>query len=462
MELGYLAGSIVKLAALIGWIYGLLWGLGRPKAWQKAVTIILAFGVIQAAILAKFGDIALFSAFDQGLLIQACTMTMVALGLNLIYGFNGQFSLAQWGFYGIGAYCSADITYRWTSGDASGLLVAGLGTILGALALFLVGWLLKKKRGVPVLSAFTFYLIALVAAGFAAVKLGGALSPLLAPYFGSPEAPGVLASPLALQIVFFLSIIVAGAFAAEVSFIFGLPVLSLGSDYFGIATLGFAIIVKTLLVNSDTILPFPEMKGGRGMIGIPKLTNWIWVFAFLILVIVIIRNFVRSSTGRATLAVREDEIAARAMGIDVAKNKLMAFVVGSFVAGLGGAIYAHYIGFLAPGSFDFIQGYNPLIIVVFGGLGSMTGTIAASFGWIFFLEGFLRVLLGQLGSDAPSWRLVLYPIALLLLMLVRPQGLLGTVEWGFFKDGNNPIGRAREKLSAAVKLKGSGTKKEGE
>jgi branched-chain amino acid transport system permease protein len=434
MELGYLIGSIAKMVALIAWVYGLLWGLGRERLWQKAATLVIAFAVIQVAIIAKIGDVALFSAFDQGLLFQAITMAMVALGLNLIYGFNGQFSLAQWGFYGIGAYCSADITYRWTSGDASGLVVVGIGTILGAVALLGVGRLLKRRRGVPVLSAFTFYLIAIVAVGFIAVQAGKLISPALAPYFGSPGAPGPLASPIALQAVFFLSVIFAGGFAAIVSFIFGLPVLSLGSDYFGIATLGFAIIVKTLLVNSDTILPFPEMKGGRGMIGIPKLTNWIWVFVFFIIVVVVIRNFVRSSTGRATLAVREDEIAAKAMGIDVASNKLLAFVVGSFVAGIGGAIYAHYIAFLSPGSFDFIQGFNPLIIVVFGGLGSMTGTIAASIGWIFFLEGFLRVLLGQLGPDAPAWRLVLYPITLLLLMLVRPQGLLGTVEWGFFKD----------------------------
>jgi branched-chain amino acid transport system permease protein len=218
-----------------------------------------------------------------------------------------------------------------------------------------------------------------------------------------------------------------------VSFLFGLPVLTLGSDYFGIATLGFAIVVKTLLDNSDKLLPFPEMKGGRGMIGIPKLTTWIWAFVFLLAVIVIIRNFVRSSTGRATLSVREDEVAAKAMGINVAGSKLLAFVVGSFVAGLGGAVYAHYIGFLSPATFGFLPGFNPLIIVVFGGLGSMTGTIAASFGWVFFLEGFLRSLLGQLGTEAPTWRFVLYPITLLLLMLLRPQGLLGTIEWGFLK-----------------------------
>jgi branched-chain amino acid transport system permease protein len=467
MELGYLFGTIVKMVALIAWIYGILWGLARKKLWEKAATLVLGFAVIQAVILTKIGDFALFSAFDQGLLFQAITMTMVALGLNLIYGFNGQFSLAQWGFYGIGAYCSADITYRWTNGDASGLVIAGLGVLLGAAALLGVGAFLRRKRGVPILSAFTFYLIAIVAAGIAAVWIGKAISPSLAPLFGTPEAPGPFGSPLALQAVFFLSVLIAGAFAAEVSFIFGLPVLSLGSDYFGIATLGFAIIVKTLLVNSDTILPFPEMKGGRGMLGIPKLTNWAWAFIFLILVIVIIRNFIRSSTGRATLAVREDEIAAKAMGIDVASNKLLAFVVGSFVAGIGGGIYAHYMGFLSPASFDFIAGFNPLIIVVFGGLGSMTGTIAASFGWIFFLEGFLRVLLGQMGTDAPSWRFVLYPITLLLLMLVRPKGLLGTVEWGFFKAEaigdrlRNALGVPKAPDQGAAKATG-GSKREGD
>jgi|GEM_PF-27021 len=472
MELGYLIGTVAKMGALVAWIYGLLWGLSRERKWQKALTIVAAFAVIQLVILSRVGGLALFSAFDQGLLFQAITMTMVALGLNLIYGFNGQFSLAQWGFYGIGAYCAADITYRWSNGDASGLVVAGLGVMLGAAALFGVGAFLKRKRGVPVLSAFTFYLIAIVIAGIVAARIGQPLAASMKSGFGTADAPGALASPATMQIVFFLAVVIAGAFAAEASFIFGLPVLSLGSDYFGIATLGFAIIVKTLLVNTDTILPFPEMKGGRGMIGIPKLLPfanaadgeasgfqvalgawtpaWLWIFLFFVLALVLIRNFVRSSTGRAALAVREDEIAARAMGVDVAKNKLLVFVAGSFLAGVGGGIYAHYMGFLSPGSFDFIAGFNPLIVVVFGGLGSMTGSIVASFGWIFFLEGLLRVLLGQLGTDAPSWRLVLYPIALILLMLVRPKGLLGTVEWGFLKAE----GASRIRKKAAAKREG--------
>jgi branched-chain amino acid transport system permease protein len=433
INIGFLLINIVKIAVVLAWVYGLLWGLGRESLSAKCVAAVAAFGVIQLAISVAPGGVRLFSDFDSGLLFQACTMAMVALGLNLIYGFNGQFSLGQWGFYGIGAYAAADITYRWTNQDARGLLVVGIGVILIGLVIFGVRRFLNRYTGVPVMSAFTLYLFGSVVAGAIAVLLGGAGHALLAPLFGTASSPGPLQSPLVLQVVFFLSVLLAGAVAAETSFLFGLPVLSLGSDYFGIATLGFTIVINTLMINSDTILPFPEMKGGRGMIGIPKLTNWFWAFLFLLAVIVVMRNLVHSSTGRAILSVREDETASKVMGIDVATNKLLAFVLGSMFAGIGGGVYAHFIGFLSPGTFDFLVGFNPLIIVVFGGLGSMTGTLAASFGWIFFLEGLLRVVLGQLGTDAPTWRFVLYPIALLLLMLLRPQGLLGTVEWGFLR-----------------------------
>ena len=114
-------------------------------------------------------------------------------------------------------------------------------------------------------------------------------------------------------------------------------------------------------------------------------------------------------------------------------DALSAAKRGAVEMAVGGAIYAHWAGFLSPNTFSFLKGFDPLIIVVFGGLGSITGTLAASFGWIFFLEGFLRVLLSRLGTEAPTWRFVLYPITLLLVMLLRPQGLLGSVEWGFIK-----------------------------
>ncbi len=433
MEIGFLVISVVKILGILAYIYGLLWVLGRPQLWAKIVGVLVAFGVVQAFLTIQFGDTQILNQFDSGLLFQACAISMVALGLNLIYGFNGQFSLGQWGFYGIGAYTAADITYRWTNGDSRGLIVVGLGVLLEALVIYAINLFLKRYRGMPVLSAFTLYLIGTVIVWALAVVVGNAVNPIFTAGLGTNVNPGPLAGPIPLEIVFFLAVILAGAFAAEVSFLFGLPVLSLGSDYFGIATLGFTIVVNTLLVNTDTILPFPEMRGGRGMLGIPQLTNWFWAFFFLLLVIIIMRNLLQSSSGRAIMSVREDETAAKAMGIDIANNKLMAFVIGSFFAGIGGGVYAHYIGFLSPATFSFLNGFNPLIIVVFGGLGSMTGTIAASFGWIFFLEGLLRVILDSLGTEAANWRFVLYPVALLILMLIRPQGLLGTVEWGFLK-----------------------------
>ncbi|MCL4562796.1 MAG: branched-chain amino acid ABC transporter permease [Chloroflexi bacterium] len=426
--------SLVKIIAVLAYVYGLLWVLGKSSRWVKIAGILVAFGIIQLVITVNIGGSPIFNGFDLGLLFQACSMTMVALGLNLIYGFNGQFSLGQYGFYGIGAYTAADITYRWINGDARGLIVVLSGVIIVGLMIFGLRQIIHRYRGIPVLTQFTLYLVGTILAGIVAVYIGRGIAPAINPLLGTNLVPGALAQGIPLQVVFFLAIICAGVFAAETSFLFGLPVLTLGSDYFGIATLGFTIVVNTLMLNSDTILPFPEMKGGRGMIGIPKLTTWFWAFVFLVLVIVVMRNIIRSSSGRTIMSVREDEVAARAMGVDVADTKLISFMVGSLFAGIGGAIYAHYIGFLSPNTFNFLLSFNPLIIVVFGGLGSMSGTIAATFGWTFFLEGLLRNLLGTMGTDAPTWRYVLYPVTLLVVMLIRPQGLLGTTEWGFLKD----------------------------
>ena len=448
---------IVKMGFLVAWLYGLLRVLDLKAWWQKLIGLLLSFGIIQLLFSLQFGEFQVFSAFDQGLVYQACTMAMIALGLNLIYGFNGQFSLTQWGFYGVGAYCSADITWRWLNGDARGLIVVAVAVIIAGALYLLVARLLRMKRGVPVLSAFTFYLVATVAAGFIAVMAGRWLAPMFTQLLGTVAAPGPWNGTVARYVVFTISVLLAGAFAAEMSFLVGLPILTLGSDYFGIATLGFSIVLQTLMINSDTILPFPEMKGGRGMIGIPKLINqdtWAFAFIFLVGTIVVMRNLIRSSTGRTVMAVREDEVASKAMGVDVAGTKLLAFVVGSLFAGIGGAIYAHWAGFLSPNTFSFLKGFDPLIIVVFGGLGSVTGTLAASFGWLFFLEGFLRVLLSKLGTEAPTWRFVLYPITLLLVMLLRPQGLLGSVEWGFLKARlarRSPTGDRRPAAGAPAK-----------
>ena len=443
LNFGFLVLSIVKIAGILAYIYVLLSVLGSASKWVRIAGVVGAFVIVQLALSIGFGDVRILNDFDRGLMFQALAMTMCALGLNLIYGFNGQFSLGQWGFFGIGAYAAADVTYRWKAGDPSGMVVLTVGVILFGLIVLGIGVLLKRYKGMPVLSQFTLYLIGTLVAGLLAILAARALDPLLAPLFGMADFPGPLRGDAVLQAIFPIAVILGGAMAAETAFLFGLPVLTLGSDYFGIATLGFSIVINTLMLNSDTILPFPEMRGGQGMLDIPQMgvTAWFWGFLFLLFVVIFMRNLVYSSEGRAIMSVREDETAAKAMGIDVAKQKLLSFVIGSLFAGIGGSLYALTTGtgFLSPGGFDFLTGFNPLIIVVFGGLGSMTGTITASFAWIFILEGLFRVVLGQFGTDAPTWRFVLYPITLVLLMLLRPQGLLGGVEWGFLKRLRYPV-----------------------
>lgn len=366
-------------------------------------------------------------------------MAIVALGLNLIYGFNGQFSLGQWGFYGIGAYTAADITYRWYQQDsASGLTVVFLVVAFIGLAILGVGWALSRVKGLDILSAFGLYIAAVIVAGYLAARVGMALTPAITSVLAAlPEA-------LAGQIVFLLAVLLAGALAAEVSYLFGLPVLTLGSDYFGIATLGFTIIVKVLLDNSDTMFGFAEMKGARGMVGIPKLTTWTWVFVFLVIAIVVTRNLLQSSVGRAIISVREDEIAAKAMGINVARYKTLTFVLGSLFAGVAGALYAHVNGFLHPDTFNFIKSFDPMIVLVFGGLGSVTGTVVASFTWALVLEGFLRLFLPQ-GFE--TWRYVVYPLLLLVMMLLRPSGLLGNFEVPFLREVMPPRKASKSDLA---------------
>ncbi|MFN3762921.1 MAG: branched-chain amino acid ABC transporter permease, partial [Anaerolineae bacterium] len=369
----------------------------------------LVFILVQALI-----SVGVLNAYWQGIIFWGAAITMVSLGLNLIYGFNGQFSLGQFGFYAIGAYASADITYRWVRNDP-----LALAFMLGVSAF------LRRFYGVATLTKFLFHFIAAVLGFFLAVRF-------VSPAIGKSvyTALNALPSGLSQQIVFFLALVGGATLAGIVSYLFGIPVLELGSDYFGIATLGFTIIVKVLLDNTDTLLPFPEMKGARGMVGIPKWTTWPWVFFTFMAVVLVMRNLLHSSTGRAILSVREDERAAELVGIDTASQKILAFVIGSVFAGLAGGIRAHDMAFLHPTMFGFLPSFNPLIIIVFGGLGSMTGTIITGFFWIFLLEGLLRLYLPE-GFEA--WRFVVYPLVLLLMMLLRPQGLMGRYEIAFLR-----------------------------
>jgi len=376
--------------------------------------------------------------------IQLASITAIsALGLNLIYGFNGQFSLGHIGFYAIGAYGSALITkdflVKWSGmriGALSWIIAGQVGLVL---TLLLVKWMRvgavrdRLRAGLSahlkghetwVLTTIVVLLMTAVAVAVG-VLVAGQLHKWLVLALGKILLP--LPKKVAQQVVFLLALLNGGTMAALVAFLVGLPLLRLGSDYFGIATLGFAIMVYTALQNSDMVIP--TMKGARGMVGIPRWTTWPWVFGALVLSVIIMRNLIHSSHGRAIMSVREDEIAAKTMGIDVNQLKTVAFSFGGFFAGIAGGLYAHLYGFLHPSSFNMIKGFDPLIIIVFGGLGSMTGTIVASGMFALVIEG-LRVLLPQGFED---WRFVIYPIFLLLIMLLRQQGLLGTTEWGWLR-----------------------------
>ena len=386
--------------------------------------------------------------FAQRIIMAAGIMAIVSMGLNLIYGFNGQFSLGQWGFYALGAYAAADITYWWNKSNAAPLVFCVLAVIFLSVAYVVVGRLIRQRFNyLDEMSRFAMHLLfTALAVGLAlggAALLGGPVGTLLG-LLRTGDSP---TSDASMQIAFIIATLCGGGLAALLSYLFGQPVLKLGGDYFGIATLGLTMVMYVLANNADSA--FPEMKGARGMVGIPVVTTWFWVFVFLVASLVAARNLLDSSHGRAIISVREDEVAARAMGIDVTAQKTIAFVIGSFLAGTAGSLYAHQEGFLHPSTFHFVKAFDPLIIIVFGGLGSVTGTLVGAFTWALTVQYLLPLVLP---SESLGWRFVIYPVALLLIMLIRQEGLLGSVEWGFLRpkkwglrtrpDGGPPVSAA--------------------
>lgn len=284
--------------------------------------------------------------YVHSIMCYAGIVVISALGLNLIYGYTGQFSLGHAAFYGIGAYIAALVT-RTISLKA--LWVLPLGLIAGGLA------------------------------------------------------------------------------AGVIALLIGLPILRLKSDYLGIATLGFGMIINVLFKNSDKVIK--SMGGASGMRGIEKLTTFPWVFLFGGLGIIVMRNLVFSGVGRALISIREDELAAEAVGVNATRYKTLGFVIGCVFAGVAGGLYAHLYTYLNPDNFDFLKSIDVLLIVVIGGLGSISGTIIAGTGWAFLLEG-LRVILP---SAIQEWRMVVYPLILIGIMLFRSGGIMGGNEFSFLK-----------------------------
>lgn len=225
---------------------------------------------------------------------------------------------------------------------------------------------------------------------------------------------------------FYLSLLVGALVAGLVAFLVGLPTLRLKGDYLAIATLGVAEIVRILLINGGTIT-----NGAAGIYGIPPFTTWSLVFIFAVLITVLTVNFIKSPMGRNVLSVREDEIAAESVGVNTTKAKILAFIIGAMTAAIAGSLKAGYVGAVAPKDFSIMASIDVLIIIVFGGLGSMTGAIVAA-----VVLGVLNVLL----QDVSELRMIIYSLALILVMIFRPGGLLGTWEFSLSRLLNKKKG----------------------
>lgn len=291
------------------------------------IFIAVAFLAIQLLVFAGTID-----AFYEITLMTILINIILAVGLNLIIGFSGQFSLGHAGFMAIGAYCTAIMTIK-------------IPTLLGL---------------------------------FVGILLGA---------------------------------IVAGAVALVV----GIPTLRLKGDYLAIATLGVAEIIRIAILNMGSLT-----NGAAGLSDIPYLTTWQLTFIFVVLTLIISVNYIKSSAGRATIAIREDEIAAESMGINTTKYKTIAFIIGAATAAVAGGLHASYFSVIRPADFTFMKSIDILIIVVFGGLGSVTGSIVAA-----IVLGIINVFLQPFGQ----LRMILYSLALIAIMIFKPSGLFGTKEF---------------------------------
>ncbi|HVU28545.1 MAG TPA: branched-chain amino acid ABC transporter permease [Verrucomicrobiae bacterium] len=285
----------------------------------------------------------LFISYDVGINV------ILAVSLNLINGYTGQFSLGHAGFMAVGAYTSAVITNRF-----------------------------------------------------------GELN-----YFAADG-------------IFFIALIAGGIVAAGAGLLVGIPTLRLKGDYLAIVTLGFGEIIRVILQNMDAV------GGARGLSVTHLWTNFFWAFGGAAVTIYIVTSLVNSTYGRGFIAVRDDEIAAEAMGINTTKYKVTAFVVGAFFAGIAGGLYAHSKQFLTPNGFGFMQSITFVVMVILGGMGNTIGVIIAAILLTLLPEG-LRQLAGiehlpGFTTERPlSWvgdtRMIIYSLLLIVLMLTRPQGL---------------------------------------
>jgi branched-chain amino acid transport system permease protein len=287
---------------------------------------------------------------------------ILAVSLNLITGFTGQFSIGHAGFMAVGAYASVFMTVYYSEG-----LEQWLTSIVGA--------------------------------------------------------------TLAQSLVFLLVIIFGALVAALAGLIVGIPSLRLRGDYLAIVTLGFAEIIRIIILNIDRVGGATGFRGRvppwDGRLIIPQYANFVWIGGFAVLTIIVVYNIVNSDTGRALISIREDELAAEAMGVNTTRYKVISFVISSSFAGIAGALFGHFRQFLHTNDFQFIRSIEIIIMIVLGGMGSITGAVLGA-----IVITILPELLRKLPGDLYGYRLVIYSALLIVIMLTRPQGVMGAMEFG--------------------------------
>jgi branched-chain amino acid transport system permease protein len=234
-----------------------------------------------------------------------------------------------------------------------------------------------------------------------------------------------------ISLAFPWALLAGGLVAAAFGFLTGFPVFRVRGDYLAIVTLGFGEVVRTLANNLQGLT-----NGPLGLKGLHPYTNLWWSWGVAVAAVAVITLLVKSSYGRALKAIREDETAARAMGINTFRHLLLAYVLSAFWLGVGGGLLAHLITTISPSLFTFFLTFNLLIIIVVGGLGSTTGAVLAAA--LFTLGGeWLRVveeplqLLGFTIPGIPGIRMVIFSLLLLLVILFFRRGLLGGREFSW-------------------------------
>ena len=234
-----------------------------------------------------------------------------------------------------------------------------------------------------------------------------------------------------IQFPFIPALLLAGLLAGVIGWFLGVIALRLRDDYLAIATLGFSEIIRVILTNAQSFT-----NGSLGLKGLPRFTTMWWAWGMAVLVTLFLVLLIRSSYGRAFKSIRDNEIAAESMGINVFGMKVLSFTISSFLAGIAGGLLAHYLTTIDPKQFIFLKTFDILLIVVLGGVGSLTGSVVAAIVVTIAMEA-LRFLDGPLDlgfmttTGVPGLRMVFFSALLMIVVIYRQQGLMGKAEFSW-------------------------------